>query len=97
MFLYHEALYALTFVLPDLIKVFFFNSDYVLFDGGYSHQPLVIHWWLWMSLGVGPQRLMDKPLRKCLFWDCSCSPVVSVFMINFLITGESVSDSALCF
>jgi len=50
-----------------------------------------------MSLGVGPQHLMDKPLRKCLFWDCSCSPVVSVFRIDFLITGESISDSALCF
>jgi hypothetical protein len=83
-------------VLPDLIKVFF-CSDYVLFDGGHSHQQLVIHWWLWMSLGVGPQRLTDKPLRKCLLWDCICSPMVSLFTTYFLTTGKSISNSALCF
>lgn len=39
-----------------------------------------------MSLGEGPQHLMDKPLRKCLLWDCIYSPVVLSFMIDFLTT-----------
>lgn len=59
-------------------------SDLTNFDGGYSHQPLETHWWLWMSLGVGPQHLMDRLLRKCLLWDCICFLAVSVFMIDFL-------------
>lgn len=41
-----------------------FSSTYLF--GVLSHQPLAIHWWLSMSLDVGPQLLMDKPLRKCL-------------------------------
>ena len=59
----HSKAHYVLLMSINLICAFFFFSKYVL-DAKYSHQPLVIHWWLWMSLDVGRQLLMGKPLRK---------------------------------